>query len=292
MTANFLPFDLHFYNFPAGKSKGAQQTNFKNLNRDIVREVALGNGAQGTAIVELIDTINPAAVATQQEDAVVTNWDGALPASDNHKFYRDVFARSCRTCHVALPFSAPSFTNKVDFQNQIGQVQFRVCNQKIMPHAKRTNDIFWTSLNPNMPGFLQLYGQTLPGWSSLGSAQCGLFFQPGSTPTSLFATQIYPLLVNNCSGCHSAVGNAQFSVGGTVPEVYDSLLNAIANNGTSHYIVPGNTGTSLLFQRLSANPPPRMPQGGPNLFSTDTDGDGTFDAIQIQNWINGGALGP
>jgi hypothetical protein len=28
------------------------------------------------------------------------------------------------------------------------------------------------------------------------------------------------------------------------------------------------------------------------LFSTDTDGDGTFDAIQIQNWINGGALGP
>lgn len=294
MTANFLPFDLHFYNFPAGKSKAAQQTNFKNLNRDIVREVALGNGAQGTAIVEMIDTINPAAAASQLENAVVTNWDGALPASDNHKFYRDVFARSCRTCHVALPFSAPAFTNKVDFQNQIGQVQFRVCNQKIMPHAKRTNDIFWTSLNPNMPGFLQLYGQTLPGWSSLGSAQCGLFFQPGSTPTSLFATQIYPILVNNCSGCHTAVGNAQFAVGGTPAEVYDSLLNALANNGTSHYIVPGNTGASLLFQRLSANPAPRMPQGGPNLFTTDTDipADGIFDAIEIQNWINGGAIGP
>ena len=292
MTANFLPFDLHFYNFPAAKSKAAQQTNFKNLNRDIVREVAVGNGAQGTAIVELIDTINPAAAATQQEDAVITNWDGALPASDNHKFYRDVFARSCRTCHVAQPFSAPPFTNKVDFQNDIGAVQFRVCNQKIMPHAKRTNDIFWTSLNPNMPGFLQLYGQTLPGWSALGSAQCGQFFQPGSTPTSLFATQIYPILVNNCSGCHTAVGNAQFSVGGTVAEVYDSLLNALANNHTSHYIVPSNTGASLLFQRLNANPPPRMPLGGPNLFTTDTDGDGTNDAIQIQNWINGGALGP
>lgn len=291
MRSNFLPFDLHLYNFPGAKSKAAQQTAFKNLNRDIVREVAQGNGAEGTAIVEMIDVINPAAAATQQENAVVTNWDGALPASDNHKFYRDVFARSCRTCHVALPFSAPSFTNKADFQAQIGTVQFRVCNQKIMPHAKRTNDIFWTSLNPNMPGFLQLYGQNFAGWSAAGGSQCGLFFQPGSTPTSLFATQIYPLLVNNCSGCHSAVGNANFAVGGTVAEVYDSLLTATGTGG-AHYIVAGNTATSLLFQRLSANPPPRMPQGGPNLFTTDTDGDGTNDAIQIQNWINGGALGP
>jgi len=294
MQSNFLPFDLHLYNFPAGKTKAAQQTNFKNLNRDIVREVAVGNGAQGTAIVELIDTINPAASASQQEDAVITNWDGANPASDNHRFYRDVYARACRTCHVALPFSAPAFTNKVDFQNQIGTVQFRVCNQKIMPHAKRTNDIFWTSLNPNMPGFLQLYGQTFPGWVAAANSQCGLFFQPGSTPTSVFATEIYPILVNNCSGCHSAVGNAQFSVGGTVAEVYDSLLNATANDGVSHYIVPNNLAASLLFQRLSANPAPRMPQGGPNLFLTDTDAppDGVFDAIEIQNWINGGALGP
>jgi cytochrome c5 len=291
MRSNFLPFDLHFYNFPAAKSKAAQQTAFKNLNRDIVREVAVGNGAEGTAIVEMIDVINPAAAATQQENAVVTNWDGALPASDNHKFYRDVFARSCRTCHVALPFSAPAFTNKADFQAQIGTVQFRVCNQKIMPHAKRTNDIFWTSLNPNMPGFLQLYGQNFPGWVAAGSSQCGLFFQPGSTPTSLFATEIYPLLVNNCSGCHSATGPANFSVGGTVAEVYTSLLTATGTGG-AHYIVGGSTATSLLFQRLSANPPPRMPLGGPNLFTTDTDGDGTNDAIQIQNWINGGALGP
>jgi cytochrome c5 len=290
MRSNFLPFDLHLYNFPAARSKAAQQTNFKNLNRDIVQQVAAGNGLEGTAIVELIDAINPAAAATQQENAVIANWDPGNPSSNDHKLYRDVFARACRTCHVALPFSAPSFTNKVDFQGQIGPVQLRVCSQKIMPHAKRTNDIFWTSLNPNMPAFLQLYGQTLPGWSSLGSAQCGLFFQPGSTPTSLFATQIYPLLVNNCGSCHSVVGNANFAVGGTVAEVYDSLLNTTGTGG-AHYIVPGNTGTSLIFKRLSANPPPRMPLGG-NLFTSDTDGDGTFDAIQIQNWINGGALGP
>ena len=292
MQSNFLPFDLHLYNFPAGKSKAAQQTNFKNLNRDIVREVAAGNGAQGTAIVELIDTINPAAAATQQENAVVTNWDGANPATDNHKFYRDVFARTCRTCHVALPFSAPAFTNMVDFQNQIGTVQFRVCNQKIMPHAKRTNDIFWTSLNPNMPAFLQLYGQNFPGWAAAGNSQCGLFFQPGTTPTSVFATQIYPLLVNNCSACHSVVGNANFSVGGTVDEVYDSILNALAKNGTSHYIVGGNPGASLIYQRILGNGGSRMPQGGPNLEATDTDGDGNFDSTQFLNWINGGALGP
>jgi cytochrome c5 len=294
MQSNFLPFDLHLFNFPAGKTKAAQQTAFKNLNRDIVREVAVGNGAQGTAIVEMIDVINPAAAASQLENAVIANWDGGNPASDNHKFYRDVFARTCRTCHVALPFSAPAFTNKVDFQNQIGTVQFRVCNQKIMPHAKRTNDIFWTSLGPNMPGFLQLYGQNFPGWAAAANSQCGLFFQPGSTPTSLFATEIYPILVNNCSGCHSAVGNANFAVGGTVEEVYDSILNAIAKDGVSHYIVAGNPGASKLYQRILGNGGSRMPQGGPNLEITDTDapGDGINDATELLNWINGGALGP
>lgn len=294
MTANFLPFDLHLFNFPAAKTKAAQQTAFKNLNRDIVREVAVGNGAQGTAIVELIDTINPAAQASQLEDAVITNWDGGNPASDSHSFYRDVFARACRTCHVAQPFSAPPYTNKVDFQNQIGTVQSRVCAQKIMPHAKRTNDIFWTSLGPNMPAFLQLYGSTFPGWSSLGSSQCGLFFQPGTNPISLFTNEVYPILVNNCSACHSVVGNANFAVGGTAADVYNSITTAIAIDGVSHYIVPNNPGASLLYQRLLANPAPRMPLGGPNLTTTDTDNpaDGVNDATEILNWINAGAGGP
>lgn len=295
MSANFLPFDLHLFNFPAAKSKLAQQTNFKNLNRDIVREVALGTGANGTAIVELIDTINPAAQAAQLENAVITNWDGANPASDSHRFYRDVFARACRTCHVSQPFSAPVYTNKLDFQNQIGTVQTKVCAEKIMPHAKRTNDIFWTSLNPNMPGFLQLYGQTFPSWSALGSSQCGLFFQPGTNPVSVFATEIYPILVNNCSGCHSAVNfRANFSVGGNAAAVYTSITTAIAKDGISRYIVPNSSGTSLIFKRITANPGPRMPDGGPNLETTDTDvpADGIFDATEILNWINAGAPGP
>ncbi|MCU1268548.1 MAG: domain containing protein [Acidobacteria bacterium] len=299
MTSNFLPFDLHLYNFPAGRSKVDQQTNFKNLNRDIVRTVAIGNGANGAAIVELIDTISPAAQATQQEDAVIPNWDGSNPASDSHRFYRDVFARACRTCHVAQPFSAPPYTSKVEFQAQIGTVQTRVCSQKIMPHAKRTNDIFWTSLNPSMPGFLQLYGQTFTGWSALGSSQCGLFFQPGSTPTSLFTNEIYPILVNNCSGCHSSVGNANFSVGGNAAAVYTSITTAIARDGVSRYIVPSNTGSSLLYQRITTgaicnSAGCRMPRGGPDLTVTDTDtpGDGINDATEILNWINSGAPPP
>ncbi|MEK6282989.1 MAG: hypothetical protein AABN95_21740 [Acidobacteriota bacterium] len=295
MNANFLPFDLHLFNYPAAKSKAAQQTSFKNLNRDIVREVALGTGARGTAIVELIDTINPGASATQLENAVITNWDGANPASDSHRFYRDVFARACRTCHVSQPFTAPVYTNKVDFQNEILSVQNRVCAQKIMPHAKRTNDIFWTSLNPSMPGFLQLYGQTFPTWSSLGSSQCGLFFQPGTNPVSIFATEIYPILVNNCSGCHSAVNfRANFSVAGNAAAVYTSITTAIAKDGISRYIVPNSSATSLIFKRITANPGPRMPDGGPNLETTDTDtpADGIFDATEILNWISAGAPGP
>jgi cytochrome c5 len=295
MKSNFLPFDLHLFSYPTSKDKTSQQAAFKGLNVDIVKEVAKGNGVKGAAIVELIDTLYGGGSATQLEDAVITNWDAAIPTSNPHRFYRDVFARTCRTCHVAQPFTAPVFTNKTDFENQIANVQTRVCSEKVMPHAKRTNDIFWTSLGPNMPAFLQLYGQTLPGWISLDSAQCGLFVQPGNTLPSLFASQIYPILTNptvRCVNCHAAVGNAKFVIG-NIANTYASLLNAVANDGTSKYIVPNNPSASLLYQRITHDPS-RMPLGGPNLETTDNDSppDGVNDATEILNWINAGAPGP
>jgi mono/diheme cytochrome c family protein len=301
MRSNFLAFDLHFYKFPIAKPKLNQQGAFKSLNEDIVKGVGNGTGT-GAAIVEVIDTsFYPGNSATQIEDKVVANWDPGNVNSNAHRFYRDVFARACRTCHTAQPFSALTFTDHNTFEASIVDVQNRVCNQKVMPHAQRTHDVFWTSLDPNMPALLELYGQTLPGWSSLGSAQCGQVFQSGGTAPSVFASEIYPTLFNNCTGCHSQPGNANYSIG-NIGNTYNSLLNTTAKDGVSKYILPHDPTNSLLYHRITTggtfppNAPPnvRMPQNGKNLAIEDTDvpPDGIPDASQINAWINAGALGP
>ncbi|HKU42767.1 MAG TPA: hypothetical protein VJR89_31630, partial [Polyangiales bacterium] len=295
MGASFLPFDLHLFNYPSAKPKATQQAAFKNLNVEIVRGVANASGV-GAPIVTLIDTWYNAS-ATQLENAVVAGWDPGNPLSNPHRFYRDVFGRTCRTCHITAPFGAITFGSSAEFESQITAVQNRVCSQKVMPHAQRTNDVFWQSLNPSMPGLLELYGQTLPGWSSLDTAQCGLFYQPGGIAPTVFGDQIYRILFNNCTGggCHSNVGNAKFAVNGDPAATYNQLLNVTANDGVSKYIVPNNSGASLLYQRISTGGAgTRMPKFGADLTATDTDipADGVNDALEILNWINDGADGP
>ena len=145
-----------------------------------------------------------------------------------------------------------------------------------------------------MPAFLELYGQTLPGWSSLGSAQCGGFYQAGGVAPSVFAGEIYPILFNNCTACHSAQGLANFAVG-NVADTYADILNVIAKDGVSHYIVPNNPSDSLLYERITTGGVgQRMPQNGANLVVEDTDspGDSIPDASEINSWINAGATGP
>ena len=296
MGSNFLPFDLHLFNFPLSKSKNSQQAAFKNLDVDIVKGVTTQTGT-GSAIVEVIDTsFYAGGSATQLEDQVIAGWDPANVNSNRHRFYRDVFARACRTCHTSRPFGAPTFVNATDFENAITNVQNRVCVQHVMPHAQRTNDIFWNSLNPSMPALLTLYGQTLPGWSTQPDSQCSQGpVQGGGNAPSVFASQMYPILFHNCTGCHSVVGNANYAVG-NVPNTYNSLLTATAKNGTSKYIVPHDPVNSLLYHRITNDGPgaSRMPLGGPNLAVTDTDipPDGVFDASEINAWINAGAPGP
>jgi hypothetical protein len=247
-------------------------------------------GPIGAPTTEVIDAWYPGGVGDQVDAAVIANWDGTNPSSDDHRFYRDVFARACRTCHNAVPFSAPpsAYTNKLDFRNDITNVQTRVCSQRVMPHALRTNLLFWTSLTPSMPAFLQLYGQALPGWSAGPQDQCGTFQAGGSIP-SVFDSEIYPILANRCSGgaCHSPIGNANWHVGGGAAAAYTELLTAPTGGG--NYIVPFNPGASVLFQRISQANPGRMPLGGPDLATVDLDGDGVNDRAEIENWINLGA---
>jgi cytochrome c5 len=294
MRANFLPFDLHLYNFPVAKSKASQQAAFKTLNTQIVKGVDAAT-TTGAAIVEIIDSaFYPGAATDQNEDTVVPGWDPANLNSNPHKLYQNVIARACRTCHTAQPFGAPPFNTQAAFDAKIPSVQEKACTRKIMPHAQRTNDVFWQSLNPNMAAYLELYGQTVSGWTTADAAQCGLFFQPGTTAVSQFQSQILPILQVKCGSCHSNPGNANFGVSQAPATVYNELLNTLAKDGTSKYIVPNNSGASKLYQRISGTAGGiRMPQGGPPyLDTTDTVPGGLLDEPAILDWINTGAPGP
>ncbi len=289
-NSKFLPFDLHYYKFPATKPKATQQNDFRNLNLEIVKQVA-NDIAPSSPIGELIDAWYPGGAGDQQEAKVIAGWDTGGAGNPNHQdnqMYRDVFARACRTCHVAQPYSAPNYVTVAQFKADIGKIQSRICREKVMPHAQRTNDIFWSSLNPNMPGFLEIFGQGTGTWSTAPNDQCGLFFQPGSDPKSFFESQIYPILTKNCQSCHGSVGLAQFAV--TTPAAtYNALLNTPTNaGGSSRYIVPNNLGSSVLYQRITTGAVGvRMPKFGADLTTTDTDvpPDGKLDANEVKDWI-------
>jgi hypothetical protein len=296
MQSNFLPFDLKFFNFPGSNPKSSQQNAFRNLNLEIVKPISQQTSL-GSSIVELVDVWYPGGIGDQVENALISNWnnDPATPTIDHARFYKDVFAPVCRTCHVAQPFSANRYTNKTDFIADIGTVQSRVCLEKVMPHAKRANEVFWTSLNPNMPAYLQQYAQVQPAWASAGTSQCGLEFVPGNTALSYFESNVYPILVARCQSCHSSDnGNANFAIG-NASSTFTSIRNAVTNSGgSSRYIQPNNLANSVLYQRVIVpSGAGLMPLGGPNLNTLDSDGDGLNDANEIRDWITViGAAGP
>ncbi len=238
------------------------------------------------------------------DSAVIAGWNTGGAANPNHQdnqMYRDVFARACRTCHVAQKtFGATDttlqFDTVADFKNLIGTVQTRVCHDKVMPHGKRSNQIFWKSLAPNMAGFLEIYGQPLtPAWQTDSVLQCGLFNSPNPGDVqSFFEGTVFPILhTASCanSQCHSAVGNAQFSIT-TAAATYTSLLTALSTS-SAHYILANDLPGSLLYQKLLGNPVPQMPLGQLPITNRDTNGNGVFDADDIKNWITTfGAIGP
>ena len=222
MNSRFLPFDLHFFTSPpAPNTLTAQQPAFRTLNLDIVQHVPEGALASDP-VVELINELYPGSppAATQDDNAVVPNWDKANPVSADHIFYRDVFARACRTCHITSPFGNIVMNDKMQFRALIATVQTRVCNEHVMPHAQRTHDLFWTSLGPNMAAQLEVYGQAIPGWDpNTPNAQCGTSYTPGgNSSVSTFTTKIQPIFSSTpagaCIGCHgtSAAFNADLNL--------------------------------------------------------------------------------
>jgi hypothetical protein len=311
MGSRFLPFDLHFYTFPSARGKAAQQGNIRQLNREYVAIAPAPLDPTTDPITELVSKFYPTPTSDQDEAAVVDGWNiAATPASKD--FYTRVFARACRTCHISSPFGNAdlSFHSAVQFANKIPQVQLRVCDQHVMPHAKRASDIFWQSVNPNQASLLQQYGQANPadGWNpNTVNAQCGLtdLIKGANITASFYHDKIQAIFDNSlggtvtpCSGCHAVAGGS----GGLSLNLTNSYAQIVGVNSgelpSMKRIQPSDHSNSYLWRKIDGShltvggSGTSMPQGFPSLTTRDTDGNGTNDLLEIQQWIDSGAAGP
>ena len=214
---------------------------------------------------------------------------GCAPAA-KQVMYRDVVARSCRTCHSTNTFPAIRFDLSSQFIDRLGSIEARVCVQHVMPHAKRTHELFWTSVGPHMPAQLQVFGDTfgnaLNGWQG---TQCGSFTAGGATPPSPYAP-IQAIWDANCTACHIG-GSPPAGLNLSAASSYANLVNVNSTQVPSmKRIKPNDPANSYLFHKINGTQTTvggfgsQMPQGGPPLSAATK--------TVIQSWINSGAPGP
>ena len=114
--------------------------------------------------------------------------------------------------------------------------------------------------------------------------------QPGGANGAMvsFSTQIQPILSARCIVCHSPGGIAQLS---GIPQdlgpetAYEDLVNQPSvQRPDLTLVVPGDSGSSLLFLKISSQAPPvgsPMPLTGPPLSGSEIE--------LIRQWIDQGA---
>jgi hypothetical protein len=320
MGARFLPFDTHFYTFPALNPKAAQQAAIKDLN-DLVKLTHTqepGSISATNAIADMIDGMYtpPPPLPEQDENFVVSGWN-SQPIRQG--MYKDVIARTCRTCHVANIFgtAAPGslplvFDQSSQFIDVLGKAESRVCVQHVMPHARVPHSLFWTSTGPSMPAQFQVFGDTFDsvanGWNG---TLCGSFTPGGGTPLAFYTTDIQPIWdgvgtgTTACTACHVGGASAPEGLDLSAGVSYGNIFNVNSTELPSMKRVrPSDAANSYLFHKIngthgglagcpsitscfggpSAPCGARMPcSGGPMNAASIT---------KIQTWINSGALGP
>ena len=95
--------------------------------------------------------------------------------------------------------------------------------------------------------------------------------------TPSFSKDVAPILASNCAGCHA--GNVKM---GTLD--LDTFAGIQKGGHSGPVIVPGKSGESLLYLRITGGVAPAMPLGGKKL------ADGDIEIIR--NWIDAGAKPP
>jgi cytochrome c553 len=94
----------------------------------------------------------------------------------------------------------------------------------------------------------------------------------------LFSQDIAPILVANCTGCHSGDGN-----GLKKGKLDLSTFSKMQTGSATHKVIePGNPGESLLVQRIKGEAEPKMPPGNNVALSAAA-------IAKIERWIKEGA---
>ncbi|MBI4519885.1 MAG: hypothetical protein HY701_03550, partial [Gemmatimonadetes bacterium] len=136
LGSSFREYDRTVSIPPAGISLPAFDTALYDANQ-IVRQTdnrPLRN--------ELIDGWY-ASGPVQDPNFVTSGWSGSLAEA---KFYREVLAKSCRTCHIALPGRYWETLEVLAGEAPYGWV----CSPFRMPHALPTYLNFWRSDRPTL----------------------------------------------------------------------------------------------------------------------------------------------
>jgi uncharacterized membrane protein len=113
------------------------------------------------------------------------------------------------------------------------------------------------------------------GVSVVALAACG-----GAEPTVSFATQVKPILENNCVGCHVAGGQG-YEVSGLALDNYAALM---AGTRFGKVVLPGNPRDSVLNMLVEgrADPSISMPHGNQRkLFKEEVE--------TLRLWVKQGA---
>lgn len=314
LAAKFLPFDLKSFSYStaAGFDRNSQEAAFKTLN-EIAKVSPPPDSTDPTSniITALFDAWYPGNV-TPQQDAVVPLWNSTpLRAAG----YRGFVAPGCRTCHVANPaatlrFDRPVTTGATEpgLDDVLGQIQLRICKQHVMPHARRTHDLFWTSVNPSQSAQLQVYGDAVKqvnpavGWQTVGSSgvatdlACGHeYTQGGGVIVTNTAFTPVQTIFSVCTGCHNdgAVNSTSLARLGLASNAHANIVGVDSwELPAMKRIAPNDLANSFLLRKLEGThtglgtyqppgPGDQMPQGGPFLIPDDL--------LIIRGWILAGA---
>jgi cytochrome c5 len=302
LGAKYLPFDLHYYKFPASKSKASQQVAFKQFNQDIV-DISPPDPVISEVITEMYAGFSQADPNVQDEDFVVSGWrDPAKPLQES--MYRDVVSRTCRTCHEASPFPKLNFREASDFLTTDGEgnaklasAEIRVGVNHVMPHSKVTHKLFWSSINPHQPAVFQLFGDTFGAGLGWSGTLLGNYTPGGTTPVTDFTTKVQPIFTSKCAVCHAggspppqckplnlSSGSAHGAIVGITAGELPAMNRITPNNVNQSYLWFKINGTQGGLPGLNNACDPqgnaKMPIGG-SLTATEIN--------DLTSWINTGA---
>jgi hypothetical protein len=165
LGARFLPFALESFGYgatppsysglpwPHGFERADQEAMFLKLNELVLATNLNPEGAElirgwygAAAAATTLPTGRVQDSHWRPPGLAATGWD------ESARLYDDVVRPYCRGCHLSFP--GLTFGTADSLRSMGYMAQLDVCEQRVMPHALRTYDQFWSSRAPYAPGVL------------------------------------------------------------------------------------------------------------------------------------------